>query len=230
MKDLSRKSILAALLVCAAVFVSQEAGAQKKSRKKAENLNGTIVYVDPLARTSPVEEKLKAKNKPAIEYAPTKTVYLYPKGQNIDQGIVEGKKAVTKGPLVSNGLTGPEKAEGWGFIANVTDSARIDIYLPEKPNGQMVIASPGGSYYNLSSWNEGSYVAKWMNDRGIACAVVKYRLSPAHLMHQKVQIRQGRAAADQQELRVIVQQDTTIVIDRLAVFLPVLFLRLFLDR
>ena len=61
MKDLSRKSILAALLVCAAVFVSQEAGAQKKSRKQAENLNGTIVYVDPLARTSPVEEKLKAK-------------------------------------------------------------------------------------------------------------------------------------------------------------------------
>ena len=180
MKDLSRKSILAALLVCAAVFVSQEAGAQKKSRKQAENLNGTIVYVDPLARTSPVEEKLKAKNKPAIEYAPTKTVYLYPKGQNIDQGIVEGKKAVTKGPLVSNGLTGPEKAEGWGFIANVTDSARIDIYLPEKPNGQMVIASPGGSYYNLSSWNEGSYLAKWMNDRGIACAVVKYRLPNGH--------------------------------------------------
>ena len=88
MKDLSRKSILAALLVCAAMFVSQEAGAQKKSRKQAEILNGTIVYVDPLARTSPVEEKLKAKNKPALEYTPTKTVYLYPKGQNIDQGIV----------------------------------------------------------------------------------------------------------------------------------------------
>ena len=44
----------------------------------------------------------------------------------------------------------------------------------------MVISCPGGSYYNLSTWNEGVYLAKWMNDRGIACAVVKYRLPNGH--------------------------------------------------
>ena len=44
----------------------------------------------------------------------------------------------------------------------------------------MVIACPGGGYAGLSTWNEGSYVAKWLNDRNVACAVLKYRLPNGH--------------------------------------------------
>lgn len=175
-----RKTVLLAAVLAAVVCAGSDASAQKKAKKSQLVLDGTVVNVNPLARTSPVEEKLKASNSPGIDYAPDKTVYLYPNGQNADQEIVENGIAVTQGPLVSNELKGPEIAVGRGGISNVTDSARIDIYIPEKPNGQMVVACPGGGYANLSTWNEGLYAAKWMNDRGIACAVVKYRLPNGH--------------------------------------------------
>ena len=153
--DNMKRTFLLAAMVAAVVCAGTDASAQRKAKKSQLVLDGTAVNVNPLARTSPVEEKLKAKNTPGIEYAPTKTVYLYPKGQGVDQGIVENGVAVTQGPLVSNGLEGAEVAGGWGFVSNVTDSARIDIFLPEKPNGQMVIACPGGGYAGLSTWNEG---------------------------------------------------------------------------
>ncbi len=109
-----KRTFLAAM-VAAVVCAGTDASAQKKAKKSQLVLDGTVVNVNPLARTSPVEEKLKAKNTPGIEYAPTKTVYLYPKGQGVDQGIVENGVAVTQGPLVSNGLEGAEVAGGWGI-------------------------------------------------------------------------------------------------------------------
>lgn len=120
----------------------------------------------------PVEVKLGT---PASNLLPDKTVLLYPKGQNAKQGLKEAQ-----GPMMSNELTGPEMAQKNGFVANVSDSARIDLYFPEKPNGQLVISCPGGSYYNLSTWNEGIYVAKWMKERGITTCVLKYRLPNGH--------------------------------------------------
>lgn len=175
-----KKSILLIAVTAAVFCAGADASAQRKIKKSQLVLDGSAVNVNPLARTSPVEEKLKSLAKPGIEYAPTKTVYLYPNGQGSNQGIAEDGVAVTQGPLVSNGLEGPEKAGKWGFISNITDSARIELYFPEKPNGQMVITCPGGGYLNVSSWNEGTYVAKWLNDRGIACAVLKYRLPDGH--------------------------------------------------
>lgn len=175
-----KKTILLITVTAAVFCAGADASAQRKIKRSQLVLDGSAVNVNPLARTSPVEERLKSLTKPGIEYAPTKTVYLYPDGQGSNQGIVEDGVAVTQGPLVSNGLEGPEKAGKWGSISNVTDSARIELYFPEKPNGQMVITCPGGGYLNVSSWNEGTYVAKWLNDRGIACAVVKYRLPNGH--------------------------------------------------
>ena len=175
-----KRTFLVAAMVAAVVCVGTDASAQRKVRKGQLVLDGSVVNVNPLARTSPVEDKLLTKGKPGIEYAPTKTVYLYPNGQNSAQGIIENGVAVTEGPLVANGLEGPEEAGGWGFISNVTDSARIDIFMPKNPNGQMVIVCPGGGYTGISTWNEGSYAAKWLNDRDIACAVLKYRLPNGH--------------------------------------------------
>lgn len=111
---------------------------------------------------------------------PTKTLKLYPKGQNVDMGIVENGKPVTLGPGESNGLSGEERVIRDGWIFNINDNARINIYLPEKPNGQMVVVTPGGGYEFVSSWNEGEYVAKWLNERGIAACTVYYRLPNKH--------------------------------------------------
>ncbi len=169
---------LACLTVLA--LVSPTADAQRKSKMNVDVLDGTAVNIGQVGTATPVEKKLGENSNLAINYPPTKTIYLYPKGQNVDQGIVENGVAVTQGPLESNGEKGPEQINPSGFLTHVGDSARIDIYLPEKCNGQMVIICPGGGYGFVSLHNEGIYMAKWLNDRGIAGAVVKYRLPGGH--------------------------------------------------
>ena len=116
-----------------------------------------------------------AAAQPNCTLKPSETILLYPEGQNVDKGT-DG----ALGPLVSNGHTAPEETSSWGGITNIGDNARIDLYLPESPNGQMIIICPGGGYWDVSSYNEGIYVADWMVERGITAAVVKYRLPNGH--------------------------------------------------
>jgi acetyl esterase/lipase len=54
----------------------------------------------------------------------------------------------------------------------------IAVYLPTKRNatGQAVVICPGGGYAILAYEWEGTEVAKWLNSKGIAAIVLKYRL------------------------------------------------------
>ena len=114
----------------------------------------------------------------AIE--PTKRVLLYPEGQNVDKGIVENGVKITEGPLESNGFTGDkELLYDWRY-QKVADGAMIDIYLPEMPNGQMMIVCPGGGYGAVCSGHEGRQVAEWALSHRIAVGVLIYRLPNHH--------------------------------------------------
>lgn len=111
----------------------------------------------------------------AVMPKPDKTIILYPEGQAAGKGLPE-----TQGPGDANGITDPEKCNKDGNISLISDEARIDLYFPKKPNGQMVVVCPGGGYAFVSSYNEGTYVADWMMEQGISVAVVKYRLPNGH--------------------------------------------------
>ena len=111
---------------------------------------------------------------------PSMTLKLYPQGQGADMGIVENGRTVTLGPIEPNGLSGGNKVNERGNVANIGDDAYIDIYLPEKGNGQMIVVCPGGAYINCSAVNEGSRVADWCLKRGIAVCVVLYRMPNGH--------------------------------------------------
>lgn len=52
------------------------------------------------------------------------------------------------------------------------------VYLPSKTNatGQAVVICPGGGYSILAYDWEGTDIAKWLNSKGIAGIVLKYRL------------------------------------------------------
>lgn len=54
----------------------------------------------------------------------------------------------------------------------------ITAYLPSPAtaNGTAVIVAPGGAFHTLSINNEGVDVAKWLNAKGVAAFVLKYRL------------------------------------------------------
>lgn len=65
-------------------------------------------------------------------------------------------------------------------VTNVSKPS-ILVYLPKKKlaNGTAAIVAPGGGFWALSINSEGIDVAKWLNAKGIAAFVLKYRLTPS---------------------------------------------------
>jgi lysophospholipase L1-like esterase/dienelactone hydrolase len=61
---------------------------------------------------------------------------------------------------------------------NVTQPT-ITAYLPPKDlaTGTAIVIAPGGAFHTLSINSEGVDVAKWLNSKGIAAFVLKYRLA-----------------------------------------------------
>jgi acetyl esterase/lipase len=80
------------------------------------------------------------------------------------------------GAAESTSLTEVARPDNSGFN-NVTD-ARLYVYLPaaEKATGQVMVICPGGGYAGLAMAHEGYRVAEWLNERGIAGVVLKYRM------------------------------------------------------
>lgn len=113
---------------------------------------------------------------------PAQTVLLYTDSFEGNIDPVYGDEIIYGGFEIkeSNGLTGPEAITDKGMLKNISDLARVDLYFPENPNGQMVVVCPGGGYTKLSTYNEGLYVAGWMMSKGISVAVVKHRLPNGH--------------------------------------------------
>lgn len=62
------------------------------------------------------------------------------------------------------------------------DVPTLTIYQPSRSQatGAMVVICPGGGYQNLAMDHEGHQVARWLTSRGVAAAIVKYRLGPAY--------------------------------------------------
>lgn len=54
----------------------------------------------------------------------------------------------------------------------------IAVFLPAKKmsTGQAIVICPGGGYHRLAYDWEGTDIAKWLNSKGIAAIVLKYRL------------------------------------------------------
>lgn len=70
--------------------------------------------------------------------------------------------------------TGPQ---GEKMVRNVVQPT-LTPFLPKRTNSTRtaVIVCPGGGFRFLSWQNEGTDVAQWLSDRGIAAYVLKYRL------------------------------------------------------
>ena len=62
-----------------------------------------------------------------------------------------------------------------------TDIPTLTTYLPaSNPTRSAVLVAPGGGYLHLSMQKEGEDVARWLNARGVAAFVLKYRLGPTY--------------------------------------------------
>ena len=71
--------------------------------------------------------------------------------------------------------------DGWKteVVINVS-TASMEVFLPDPAiaNGTSVIIAPGGGLLALAIEKEGNKVAQWLNKKGVAAFVLKYRLLP----------------------------------------------------
>jgi acetyl esterase/lipase len=74
------------------------------------------------------------------------------------------------------------------------DRPSLTVYLPTGANATKtgVIVAPGGGYQHLSMAKEGSDIAKWLNERGVAAFVLQYRLGPKY--HYPVELEDAQRA------------------------------------
>jgi enterochelin esterase family protein len=74
--------------------------------------------------------------------------------------------------------TNTQNLFGSSIVYNVVQPT-ITAYLPhpQNANGTAVIVAPGGAFHTLSINSEGTDVAKWLNSKGVAAFVIKYRVA-----------------------------------------------------
>ena len=120
---------------------------------------------------------------PNIDLRPDRTVFFYAKDAKVASAAVKddpviAKKVETLAIPIQNptDTPGPETIDKAGSISNVSEYARMDIYQPKSPNGQMIIVCPGGAYALIATYNEGIYPADWLVKQGVTVGVLKYRM------------------------------------------------------
>ncbi len=84
----------------------------------------------------------------------------------------------------------PEERAQEGAIVWIrhVSAPTIEVRLPSRGNatGQAVIVCPGGAYAGLAYDWEGTDIAGWLNSRGIAAVILRYRLPvDGDVAHQK---------------------------------------------
>ena len=74
------------------------------------------------------------------------------------------------------------------------DKPTLTVFLPAGVNATKtgVVVAPGGGYQHLAMEKEGYAIAEWLNARGVAAFVLKYRLGPKY--HHPVEIWDAQRA------------------------------------
>ena len=99
-----------------------------------------------------------------IVHAQQPVIPLYP-------GVAPGSENATQKEVA---FVNPDKQTR---IRNVTQPT-LTAYLPErsKANGTAIVVAPGGGFMHLAMEKEGMDMARWLQERGVAAFVLKYRL------------------------------------------------------
>jgi hypothetical protein len=107
----------------------------------------------------------------------------------------------------SENWTVPESITDHGgnrVATNVSDPT-LTVFLPgvAKANGAAVVVAPGGALQALSLDSEGVRVSGWLNSKGIAAFVRKYRLRQQRPDQNKAAGPPPGAAEPRQELTIV---------------------------
>ncbi len=94
---------------------------------------------------------------------------------NIWPGVAPGSETWTQKERV-------EKNTPLGAVLFNVVTPTLTVYLPErtKATGTGIIVAPGGAFVALAIDMEGNDVARWLQNKGIAAFVLKYRIIEKH--------------------------------------------------
>ncbi|MEO8737848.1 MAG: alpha/beta hydrolase [Edaphobacter sp.] len=107
-------------------------------------------------------------------------------------GLAQGQQAadVTSGKTLLLWPSGAPGAQGNEDV----DKPTLTVYLPSGVNATRtgVVIAPGGGYVHLATEKEGTAIAHWLNERGVAAFVLKYRLGPTY--HNPIELGDAQRA------------------------------------
>lgn len=98
------------------------------------------------------------------------TVFAQSEVLSLWPGVAPGTEQWVLPETVTTGASGDR------VLSNVSQPT-LSVFLPDpaKANGTAIVIAPGGALRVLGFDNEGTRVARWLNERGIAAFVLKYR-------------------------------------------------------
>ena len=74
-----------------------------------------------------------------------------------------------------------------------SDRPSVTVYLPQSNGAKSgVVVCPGGGYGMLAVDHEGGQIAEWLNARGVAAFVLRYRLGPRY--HHPIELGDAQRA------------------------------------
>ena len=79
--------------------------------------------------------------------------------------------------IICSSALSQEAINIWKNSENKSKDVTLTPFIPENPNGVVIIVCPGGSYCWLDYETEGVGVAKWLNTHGITAFVLQYRVA-----------------------------------------------------
>ena len=130
---------------------------------------------------------------PVLAADAPQVVFLWPSGSPTLQGANEKE---TTSP------SNPQPGQRINSIKNVHNPS-IEVHLPppDKANGAAILIAPGGGHSQLVWASEGTDIATWLNNLGVAAFVLKYRLAQTPGYHYTVE---GEALQDtQRSVRIV---------------------------
>jgi acetyl esterase/lipase len=112
-----------------------------------------------------------------------------------------GKAPGTENWTVPESITN----RGGNRVATNVSDPTLTIYLPDatKANGAAVVVAPGGALQALSLDSEGASVAQWLNSKGIAAFILKYRLRQQQPGQNAAAAPPPATGAPRQELTIV---------------------------
>lgn len=140
--------------------------------------------------------------KPAIRVFSALSICLCAFGADpVELRLWPGKAPGTENWTVPESITD----RGGSRVATNVSDPTLTVYLPDaaKANGAAIVVAPGGALQALSLDSEGTRVAEWLNSKGIAAFVLKYRLRQQRPDQNKAAGPPPGAAASRQELTIV---------------------------